>query len=146
MFNTQETLVTIIPENVEGLVITLSAEVDLDLQLYLGEDNNGGGLCIAGYDCQYDWLPEDEEASQPFTYEGMTMTFSGDDRVQPVSETITIDKTDRTLALYVKAYGTGVGTVAYSWDAISPCPDSFEGCEPCTSLAGTCKDGVVVYR
>ena len=37
------------------------------------------------------------------------MTFSGDDRGNggtEVTETITIDKTDRALALYVRAYST----------------------------------------
>ena len=34
LFRTQESDVTVIPQNVEGLMITLSATVDIDLQLY----------------------------------------------------------------------------------------------------------------
>eukprot|EP00494_Astrolonche_serrata_P005270 UN05286 len=103
--------VTIIPENVEGLNISLSSNVDLDLQLYDGVDDSGD--CFVGYECApNDWQVGDARATQPFTYGSMTMTFSGDDRGENsaiVTETITIDKTDRPLALYVTAYGNGNG-------------------------------------
>ena len=49
------------------------------------------------------------------------MKFSGDDRVSPVYESIQIDWVKEILVLKVKAYGTGLGTVTYSWTKIDPC-------------------------
>ena len=73
----------------------------------------------------------------------MNVSFTGDDRTKPVSETIRIDYTTETLVLYVKAYQTGTGRVRYSWDGISPCLRDQVGCEPCENWAEACKDDEV---
>ena len=73
--------------------------------------------------------------------EGMTMTFSGDDRDAPVVETITIDVVTQALSLFVKSYETTDGVVTYSWDATEPCDFDNFGCRSCDDYAG-CKDGL----
>eukprot|EP00494_Astrolonche_serrata_P031536 UN31805 len=121
-----ENHVTEIPAGVKGLEITLQAEVDLDLKLFHDD------LCLAGYSCL-------NPTSTTFTYNGMEITFSGDERVNPVEETIYVDTVTEDLTLTVRAYGNGVGKVMYSWDAIEPCPTSLVGCTECDQYA-FCKD------
>lgn len=64
-------------------------------------------------------------------HQGMEIYFSSDARNSPVVEKITIAKTTTQLKLKVKAYGTGSGTVSWSYDGVDPCPNSVEGCESC---------------
>merc|ERR1719198_706892 len=74
----------------------------------------------------------------------MTITFSGDDYPPypkpanvEVTETITIDRTDRVLALYVRSYDDGAGRVTFQWSGAEPCPAGW-GCRPCEEWI--CKD------
>ena len=68
--------ITSIPENVVGLDITLESSVDIDLQLWIADD------CLVGYGCTH---PNEET----FTFEGMSIFFSGDKTESPVQERIT---------------------------------------------------------
>jgi hypothetical protein len=123
-----ETDIANIPQDVVDLEITLTADVDLDLQLYDGD------VCIAGYECaNIDGL---------FTYEGMSMEYTGDERTGPVTEVLTIDRTTKELILRVKSYGNGEGTVTYSWSGMDPCPSERVGCNECSTYGG-CKDDLV---
>merc|ERR1719336_757062 len=81
-----------IPQDVVDLEITLTADVDLHLQLYDGD------VCIAGYECANVGL---------FTYEGMSMEYTFDERTGPVNEVLTIDRMTKELILRVKSYGNG---------------------------------------
>jgi hypothetical protein len=83
--------VTEMPENVEGLRISLISEVDIDLKLYSAD-----GTCIAGYGCL-------NPNRGDFEYNGMSIYFSGDDRTPEVEEFITIGKTTEVVRLEVKA-------------------------------------------
>jgi len=131
---TQETWIADIPINVKQLEIRLEANVDLDLQLYV--DQSGTAHCIAGYGCEHD-------LGEPyFLYAGMNISFTGDDRIFPVQETLKIDKSTIPLSLFVKAYGNGGGIVSYSWQGMEPCPQERTGCNECDTYVG-CKDDLV---
>jgi len=129
MIQGSETFITDIPADTNDLQISLTSEVDIDLQLFVGD------VCVAGYGCE-----NPDEST--FKYNGMWITFSGDDRSAPVVETISIPRTTDALKLLVKAYATGAGEVTYSWSSIDPCPADLSGCLPCDDYPG-CKDGLV---
>ena len=72
----------------------------------------------------------------------MTIYFSGDDVSSPVTESIRIEWVKEELDLKVRAYGTGSGSVDFSWSGIEPCTENFGGCEPCETYPA-CKDNLV---
>ena len=154
-----ETYVTDIPKDVINLSLSLTADVDIDLQLYSGDSVNKGD-CLVGYGCQLDSADTQKigQMTVAFRYHFpctknnnfllnsvradnlyfLSFFFSGDDRETPVTETISIDKTDRDLVLFVRAFNTGVGHVSFSWDGIDPCPQDLAGCSPCETY-DSCK-------
>merc|ERR1719483_781857 len=73
----EEIYIADIPVNTRDLLITLTANVDIDLQLY-----DESHVCLAGYACINDLGTE--------TIQDMSIYFSGDDTTPPVSETIRI--------------------------------------------------------
>lgn len=91
--------------------------------------------CLAGYGCE-------QNVQGTITHEGMDIYFSGDSRVPPVEETIVITKTSTPLRLFVKAFGTGSGSVTWTYDAVDPCPQTLAGCQPCETYG---KKSLVLY-
>merc|ERR1740123_2675362 len=59
----------------------------------------------------------------------MTITFTGDDPLAPITETALIPNVYRDLRLLVRMYGDGMGDIKYSHDGINPC----EGVGECTA-------------
>ena len=61
----------------------------------------------------------------------MIITYSGDDRTVPVTETIHIDKITKLLTFQLSSPSvSGVASIEYSWGSINPCGDYIE-CNDC---------------
>jgi len=99
-----------IPINARNIAISIEANIDADIKL----SPMGNGRCFAGYGCMLG-------SAGTATVEGMQIYFSGDDRTNPVTETVTVDHALEPMRLQVASYRVGSGNIVYSWDGIDPC-------------------------
>merc|ERR1740123_468129 len=157
--NDDEVLIIVIPPNTREFIVQVTADVDMDLQLFAGADNNPecGALdlteCAANTNCKVfdnDCYGQNLVGYQGshlasagcVAYNGQTICFSGDQQQNPVTEQINIDATTETLSMYVHSFGEGSGLVEFSWAGIDPCPEDW-GCQPCDQWV--CKAPNVPY-
>lgn len=111
-----------VPQNAKEFEAILQATGgNCDLQLYGPDPNTNTIACILGasYDCEF---------SSSTTYNGMDITYSGDDRFPPVSESIIIPLASTFTAVRVVAVDDCQGTVQHRWNGIEPCGEPIVEC------------------
>mmetsp|Transcript_82412 Transcript_82412/g.145389 ORF Transcript_82412/g.145389 Transcript_82412/m.145389 type:complete len:574 (-) Transcript_82412:209-1930(-) len=112
-----------VPMGAQGLSIEVTADGDLDIQLM----DTATRKCLTGYACI-------QNESSTMEQYGMLISFTGDDRIAPVTERVsTNDRITRMLTVNVSAYKTATGTINYKYGAINPCPNPRPGCSACNS-------------
>ncbi|KAL1520812.1 hypothetical protein AB1Y20_022374 [Prymnesium parvum] len=124
-----------VPPNAHGVRVTMTASNDLDWKLRSRSTNR----CLAGYACDngggYDQCPAEFELDGFFRsdrcrttiYNGMTITFSGDDIYAPVREVIDISSiTTEWLNFRVHAYRSGWGQISWTHGIVYPVPPGYE--------------------
>eukprot|EP00492_Amphilonche_elongata_P003921 TRINITY_DN42_c0_g1_i1.p1 TRINITY_DN42_c0_g1~~TRINITY_DN42_c0_g1_i1.p1 ORF type:complete len:716 (-),score=172.53 TRINITY_DN42_c0_g1_i1:514-2622(-) len=123
-----------VPLNALDFEATLQATGgNCDLQLY-APTSSGGLECIVGGtdNCLFS-----STASMTAVYEGMSVSFTGDDRNPPVVESIQIPAATVFTAIRVYAVEECSGSVDHSWRGIAPCGDNIVECIPPPSPAPT---------
>lgn len=120
-----------VPANKANLTITLTSDVDLDVQLidvltgkplirYHDDEQKAGLLNDGGYDCADSEFGDGNEIS--FCWSGWQGTFGNKG-----NEFITVSgNTNRETEILIEGFETGIATVWYSWEAMDGCIS--EGC------------------
>lgn len=126
----EERFLTTVPVGTQSFSVTITADSDCDLKLYTGTRDNLGD-CLIGYGCLY--YSKDQTI---FYHEGMPIVFSGDQRENPVRESVLIPDTVTTpITFQVKSYRLADIEITYGWEAVTPCDLSASRCVECQEVA-----------
>lgn len=112
-----------IPRGVHDVLLQLTADVDVDLYVW--------DATTSSYVVHWEEGVVSEKV-RGGKYHELSVTFSGDDRTPPISESVKLEGTiSRTISvrLHNRAKEEAFSNLHYTYGGLSPCPTVPEGCE-----------------